>query len=183
MAEYCFTSDLSIEEFKQIRKKLGFTQKEFAHLIGSSKPTLERWESGSGQISGPAAILVSLLAEHQELLIEFEVPKQELPIRMWYMYKNRCCTMIDVDDKTEKVKIKNFTDNTLFQAFGREKQPTYADYLDFLKSRCFPETRDKMKIELQRLGIPFYDPFLIIKKTQGRMAEDDFWIRMEGPAI
>ena len=25
----------------------------------------------------------------------------------------------------------------------------------------------------------FYDPFLIIKKTEGRMAEDDFWIRIE----
>ena len=24
-----------------------------------------------------------------------------------------------------------------------------------------------------------YDPFLIIKKTEGRMAEDDFWIRIE----
>ena len=27
--------------------------------------------------------------------------------------------------------------------------------------------------------VPFYDPFMIIEKTEGRMAEDDFWIRIE----
>jgi putative transcriptional regulator len=36
-----------------------------------------------------------------------------------------------------------------------------------------------MKIGLRELGIPFYDPLLIIEKTAGRMAEDDFWIRIE----
>ena len=41
------------------------------------------------------------------------------------------------------------------------------------------ETRDKMKLVLKELDLPFYDPFLIIEKTQGRMAEDDFWIKIE----
>ena len=35
------------------------------------------------------------------------------------------------------------------------------------------------KLVLRDLGIPFYDPYLIIQKTEGRMAEDDFWIRIE----
>ena len=26
---------------------------------------------------------------------------------------------------------------------------------------------------------PFYDPIMIIEKTEGRMAEDNFWIRIE----
>jgi putative transcriptional regulator len=29
------------------------------------------------------------------------------------------------------------------------------------------------------LGLPFYDPILIIQKTEGRMAGDNFWIRIE----
>lgn len=33
--------------------------------------------------------------------------------------------------------------------------------------------------ELERLNVSFYDPYMIIQKTQGRMAEDDFWIRMD----
>ena len=32
---------------------------------------------------------------------------------------------------------------------------------------------------LKELNLPFYDPFMIIQKTQGRMAEDDFWIQIE----
>lgn len=36
-----------------------------------------------------------------------------------------------------------------------------------------------MKLVLRDLGIPFYDPYLIIQKTEGRMAEDDFWIKIE----
>ena len=32
---------------------------------------------------------------------------------------------------------------------------------------------------LMDIGLPFYDTFMIIEKTQGRMAEDDFWIRIE----
>ena len=41
------------------------------------------------------------------------------------------------------------------------------------------EIRDKMKLILKDLGLPFYDPIMIIEKTEGRMAEDDFWIRIE----
>ncbi len=39
--------------------------------------------------------------------------------------------------------------------------------------------RDKMKLILKDLNIPFYDPIMIIKKTEGRMAEDNFWIKIE----
>ena len=65
------------------------------------------------------------------------------------------------------------------RAFGVREYPTYEDYEEFLESRCFPRTRDKMKRELKRLDLPFYDPLMIIEKTEGRMAEDDFWIKME----
>ena len=59
------------------------------------------------------------------------------------------------------------------------ENPTIEDYNEFLESRCFPRTRDKMKLVLRDLGIPFYDPYLIIQKTEGRMAEDDFWLKIE----
>ena len=66
-----------------------------------------------------------------------------------------------------------------FRAFGTVEDPDYNDYQEFLESRCFPESRDKMKLILKDLGLPFYDPIMIIEKTEGRMAEDDFWIRIE----
>lgn len=67
----------------------------------------------------------------------------------------------------------------MFRAFGSNQKPDIEDYREFLESRCFPRTRDKMKLVLKDLGIPFYDPYLIIQKTEGRMTEDDFWIRIE----
>ena len=79
----------------------------------------------------------------------------------------------------KKVSIKDYTKNPFFCAFGNEKTPDYDAYLEFLKSRCFPESRDKMKVILKDLGLPFYDPFMIIEKTEGRMAEDKFWIKIE----
>ncbi|MDD5797454.1 MAG: MATE family efflux transporter [Clostridiaceae bacterium] len=102
-----------------------------------------------------------------------------LPVRMWYMYKNKVCTLIDVDEVKQIVQIKNYADNIMFRAFGSNQKPDIEDYREFLESRCFPRTRDKMKLVLRDLGIPFYDPYLIIQKTEGRMAEDDFWIRIE----
>ena len=84
-----------------------------------------------------------------------------------------------IDLLEEKVKIKNHANDIMYKAFGKNDHPTFSDYEKFLKSRCFPETRDKLKLVLEDLNLPFYDPFLIIKKTEGRMAEDDFWIRIE----
>ena len=36
-----------------------------------------------------------------------------------------------------------------------------------------------MKLVLKEYDIPFYDPFLIVEKTGGRMEEDEFHIVIE----
>lgn len=102
-----------------------------------------------------------------------------MPLRLWYMHKQNVCTIIDVNELAREVKIKNYTNNLIFRAFGVIENPDYDEYLEFLESRCFPRTRDKMKLVLEDLDLPFYDPFMIIEKTEGRMAEDDFWIKNE----
>ena len=167
------------DEIKKIRKKLHLTQKEFAQLVGSSKSTIERWEKENAQIRGPIVLLIEMLNHDMDYVVSLEIPPKELPIRMWYMYKNKPCTLIDVDEAKKIVRIKNYVDNVQFTAFGSNTEPSIADYEDFLESRCLPKSRDKIKLELKELDIPFYDPYLIIKKTQGRMAEDDFWIQIE----
>ena len=169
------------EDVKRIRNKIGCTQKEFAKLICSSKPTVERWERNSDSvITGPVVALMRILENKPSLATDYlEVPEKKLPIRLWYMNKNRPCTLIDVDDASQKIMVKNYADDIMYRAFGVNNHPNYADYLEFLESRCFPSNRDKSKIILEELGIPFYDPFMIIKKTEGRMAEDDFWIEIE----
>lgn len=179
MKRYNVPDYITAEEIKKFRKKLGMTQKKFAELLGVSKPTVERWENGEKKITGPVVMLIDLLSEHDDWLENREIPEQKYSLRLWYMYKNKKCTLIDVDEVQQKIRIKNYTNNIMFRAFGANTNPNYVDYEEFLKSRCFPETRDKIKIQLDALGIPFYDPMLIIGKTQGRMAEDDFWIMIE----
>jgi putative transcriptional regulator len=107
------------------------------------------------------------------------LPEPGYPRRLYYMYKEKVCTVIDVDELNQKVKIINYVDNIMFRAFGINNNPTYEEYERFLESRCFPRERDKIKIYLKELDIPFYDPMLIIEKTEGRMEEDDFWIKVE----
>lgn len=179
MKQYCVQNSITSQELKQFRKKLHMTQKEFASFLGVSKPTVERWENPEHSITGPVALLIDLLSEHDEILENREIPDAKYSLRLWYMYKNKRCTLIDVDEINQKIRIKNYVNNIMFRAFGANGHPTYEDYEAFLKSRCFPETRDKIKVQLDALGIPFYDPMLIIRKTKGRMSEDDFWIMIE----
>ncbi len=115
----------------------------------------------------------------KELRQTRSIPNRQYPLRLWYMFCEEVCTIIDVDEPRERIEIYNFTDRLQFRAFGIVEHPSFEDYEDFLESRCFPRSRDKMKIMLDIMEIPFYDPMLIIEKTEGRMAEDDFWIRIE----
>lgn len=48
----------------------------------------------------------------------------------------------------------------------------------FLKDRCVPQERDGLKYYLSDLGLDCYDPLAIIRKTEGRMAEDSCWIKI-----
>lgn len=179
MNKYAIPEYATSTDVKRIRNLLHMSQNEFSKLVGCSKPTIERWEKDNSKITGPIVMLLNMIENNMDYLEKITIPKKEYPLRLFYMYEQNICTMIDVNDIKRDLKIKNFTDNVMFRAFGSKENPTYEDYQEFLKSRCFPETRDKLKLVLNDLNIPFYDPFLIIEKTEGRMAEDNFWIRIE----
>ena len=166
------------EDIKSVRKSLKMTQKIFAEFVGSSVPTVERWESQE-KVTGPIVSLVEILKRNTSIPDKLAVPTEKLKLRLFYMFENTVCTIIDIDESERKVMIKNYIDNPQFRAFGINTEPTFEDYEEFIESRCFPRTRDKLKLELQKIGVPFYDPLLIVEKTEGRMAEDRFWIRIE----
>lgn len=105
-------------------------------------------------------------------------PDKNFVLRINYMDRDELCTTIDVDFKHEKIQIKNYTDNLIFRAFGVKESPTWNDFEYFLEDRCFPRSRDHAKQILRDMGVPFYDPLLIIEKTQGRMAEDNQWLML-----
>lgn len=56
-------------QVKAIRAKTGLTQTRFADVLGVSKRTLENWEQGRRQPTGPARALLKILdADPQQAL-------------------------------------------------------------------------------------------------------------------
>jgi len=53
-------------EIKSLREKVGLSQGKFALLIGVSKRTLENWEQGRRQPTGPAKALLRIFAVDPE---------------------------------------------------------------------------------------------------------------------
>ena len=104
-------------------------------------------------------------------------PEQGYTMRMTLMYQTHPCTVIDVNFLDQKIKIQNQTNDLLHRAFGCIENPSWQDFEYFLQDRCFPATRGNVKHLLKAIGEPSYDPWAIVEKTKGRMAEDQLWIK------
>lgn len=106
-------------------------------------------------------------------------PQKGCTLRMTYMYKNRPCTLIDVNFLNQNIHIQNRTDDMLRRAFGAIEKPTWEDFEYFVRDRCFPATRGNAEQLLEHLSLTDYDPLQIVEKTQGRMAEDHMWLKFK----
>lgn len=51
------------------------------------------------EVKGAATSLLCILRERTWLLNELEIPEQQYPLRLCYMYENQLCTVIDVDER------------------------------------------------------------------------------------
>lgn len=97
-----------------------------------------------------------------------------------FMHDDKMCTRIFIYFIEERIEIENHTEDYIDRAFGCVEHPTWEQFMHFLEERCFPRTRDGMKHILRDLDVQSYDPWQIIQKTEGRMAEDRHWIRFVG---
>lgn len=99
-------------------------------------------------------------------------------MRMEYMCGEECCSVILINAKEEEIAVMNETDDLLHTAFGVKVKPTWDDFEEFLRGRCFPEAREEQELILEDLGMDDYDALTIVDKTGGRMAEDLQWIKI-----
>ena len=60
-------------------------------------------------------------------------------MRMNFMNHDDLCTTIDIDFRHEKIKIKNYTDQIIFRAFGVVTDPDWLILNIFWKNAVFPE--------------------------------------------
>ena len=95
-----------------------------------------------------------------------------------YYNDDALCTLIYADKTARDLRAENYTDNLVKTAFGKNLLPSWADLEAFLEERCIPRQRAGLREYLEALGLDEYDPLAIIKKTKGRMAEDDQWMEV-----
>ena len=89
------------------------------------------------------------------------------------------CARIAADETKKTVCVENLAADCLKLPFGNNKNPIWKDYQHFLEDRCIPKTRAGLQEYLDAIGVDRYAPLEIIRKTQGRMAEDDLWLTVE----
>jgi putative transcriptional regulator len=63
------TVDLTVSPPAEIRKRLNVSQHAFAGLLGVSVRTIQDWEQGRRQPSGPAKALLRIVDQNPEVLI------------------------------------------------------------------------------------------------------------------
>lgn len=86
---------------------------------------------------------------------------------------NALCTKICADRTMRTLAIENHTADVSRTAFGVNQNPTWDDLQELLESRCVPRQRDGLRYYLAELGLEKYEPLEIIRRTEGRMAEDN----------
>lgn len=89
------------------------------------------------------------------------------------------CTLIYADFTDQTLQAENHTDLLIKTAFGKNALPTWEDLQAFLEERCIPRGRAGLRDYLADIGLSEYDPLEIVKRTEGRMAEDAQWLKVE----
>lgn len=96
-----------------------------------------------------------------------------------YYDDSEFCTLIYADLTDKTVQAENHTKALIKTAFGKKALPTWEDLMSFLEERCIPRGRAGLQEHLADMGLVEYDPWEILKRTKGRMAEDQQWLEIE----
>lgn len=95
-----------------------------------------------------------------------------------FMSKDTVCTRVNIDDNNN-VNIINYTDNIFDRAFGLKENITINDVKHLFATRVMPKERPDCKFILKKIGVPFYDEYLICRVTNGATTDDYNWIRFD----
>lgn len=114
-----------------------------------------------------------------KMFVEKKTEQGHELFRIDFYDKAVLCTTIYADFTEKSISVENFTSNVIKTAFGNCTSPDWEDFESFLEERCVPRNRSGIREYLEALGLIEYDPWEIVKKTQGRMAEDHQWLKIE----
>jgi putative transcriptional regulator len=60
--------EIEAPDVKRLREEAGFSQREFATLMGISTGTLRNWEQGRRQPAGAARVLLTVATRHPQIV-------------------------------------------------------------------------------------------------------------------
>lgn len=123
------------------------------------------------------AISIARKQTMQSFLDNGKLKNDKLMILSYYDGET-LCTKIAANISERTLVAENYTADPISRAFGNNA-PTWEDLQSFLEDRCIPRTRGGLREYLEEIGVDTYAPLEIIQKTQGRMAEDNQWLKVE----
>ena len=124
------------------------------------------------------AITISRRCSLQDFIRASKEKGNELLLLSYYD-GNTLCTEIAADYTEHRLCVEDHVNDFLCTAFGNNQTPTWEDFQVFLEERCIPRARAGLREYLDTIGVDSYDPLQIIRKTAGRMAEDQRWLKVE----
>lgn len=64
------TLKFDTQDVQALRQQYGFSQEQFAQMLGISVATLRNWEQGRRKPEGPARVLLRVAAKHPEAILD-----------------------------------------------------------------------------------------------------------------
>ena len=158
-----------------LAKEYGVSRQTMSFYIHEVAAELEMSNSDN------TACLVREMTYWKKLNKDFNLTAEELTrykARYDFMLGDDILTSILVDFLREKINVVDYFSHPMKRAFGVKKRPSWDDFVSFLEDRCVPRSRDHMKLILRDYKLDSYDPFAIVERTGGSMAEDERYIKI-----
>ncbi|MCM1545838.1 MAG: helix-turn-helix transcriptional regulator [Clostridiales bacterium] len=167
-------------EISQKRKKLKISQRELAQRCGLPQSTVGRIEAG---IVTPSLPTLQKLANELGMKLSL-TPKNGADrwdgLEMLCFWNDELVSYVTV--KNNKVKVQRFTEHPVKQIF-RDDEIDVFKLSTILETRCWQRDCRNIDNYLKKLGIPYYDPLAIVKKTHGVSYNDFLWFRFNGESL
>lgn len=138
-----------------------------------------RYQGAGSSMINPTFLTTPKTAFDMQAFIQRANTQGHALVLLSYYDAQTLCTKIAADYQEKTICVENYVSNVLKTAFGNNHEPAWEDYHFFLEERCIPRSRAGLRYYLDAIGVEEYEPLEIIKKTAGRMKEDQQWIEVE----
>ena len=98
-------------------------------------------------------------------------------IEFEYFNGDILCSRVRANFTTQQVEAVDMPNISILNTVFGENNPTIFALLDFFESRCWDETIGNNRQLLDVVGLQKYDALDIVKRTNGKMSDDNQWIK------